>query len=736
MLSNSTSKMSPRVWVWGLALVCVLGVLVPCLPLQAADDAKADATLEKQWGDLLHYINIARPKLAASYGQAILDKADAKDIYLMSVNHLESLNTLRKGAKLDGMKDIVDGLLKKIEEGYTSWQKDPKQIEESISMLGQGLRAYELGRQRIKRSGEYAIPLLIQTLSDPKTPKLLQERIVTMLEDLGRAAVRPYSVALQAKDLTLVGFLANALGRIEYPAALPRLREALLRPDLQDPNNTTRKMIVAAMISCANGDASVVDKSPAELFYQYADEYYQRADSLLPETVENGKAFVWFWDEGTGLAPRAVPQEILCDIYAMRLARLALKYDATFSPAVPLWLSACLRREIDLPKGQTDPLWGKDEQKAEFFALASSPQYLQAVLARALADGNTAIASRVIAIMGKNTGASSLVAPLADGAMPLVSALGYPDKNIRFQAAETLMLAMPTQEFYGCDVVTSLMSDALREEGKKYALVITQDANLRNDAIDAVRGAGFEVIEESDPNQVLASAQKSVGLDAVFIGPKTSAQDVIATFRKQAMYNYLPIVVNQTGPSLRDVAQKDGKIVLIDSETIDAAKVADAMKQAVELAAGQPLSKEQAADWSIRAAHAIQAVGQRDNVIYDIRHTTAALTEALNRDDAALQVAAADALAVVDSPDAQKAIVALALSNADEKVRIAAFQAASRSVRRFGNRCDDAQSKALIDLVTAGGSQPLLEAAAQLLGTMNLPSEKTPALIESTDKID
>lgn len=735
MLSNSTKTLW-RGWVWGLTLVCVLGAL--CLPALAAEDKSdaPEATLDKQWVDLLHYINIARPKLAASYGQAILDKAEAKDIYLLSVNHLESLNTLRKGAELEGMKDIVDSLLKKVEEGYASWQKDPKQIEESIAMLGEGLRAYELGRQRIQRSGEYAIPLLIQTLMDTKTPKILQERIVTMLEDLGKAAVRPYSVALQAKDLTLVGFLANALGRIEYPAALPRLREALLRPDLQDPNNATRKMIVAAMISCANGDASVVEKSPAELFYQYAEQYYQRADSLLPETVEGDKAFVWFWDEGTGLVPRAVPKEILCDIYAMRLARLALKYDPAYSPAVPLWLSACIRREIDLPKGRTDPLWGKDEQKAEFYALASSPQYLQSVLARALTDGNVAIATRVISTMGKNTGAPSLVAPLADGAMPLVSALGYPDKNVRFLAAETLMLAMPTKEFYGYEVVTSLMSDALREEGKKYALVVVQDPEVRNDAVDAVRGAGFEVIEESNLGQILASAQKAVGLDAVFVGPKTPAQTVIETFRKQAMYNYLPIVVNQVGPSLRDVAAKDGKIVLIDSEAIDAAKVTDALKQAVSLAAGKPLTKEQASDWSIRAAKAIQAVGERDNVIYDIRHTTAALAEALRREDAALQVAAADALAVVNTPEAQQAIVALALSNADEKVRIAAFQAASRSVRRFGNRCDDAQARSLVDLVTAGGSQPLLEAAAQLLGTMNLPSEKTPALIESTDKID
>lgn len=734
MLSNPTMKMWPRTGTRGWMLVCLL-CAAGVFPVAAtADDT--EKTLDSQWRDLLHYINIARPNVAASYGQAILDSAADKDIYQMSVKYEDSLMTLRKGAKLEGMKDVVDSLLKKIEQGYESWRKDPRQIEESIAMLGKSLRAYELGRQRIRRSGEYAVPLLIQTLMDPKTPKILSERIVTMLDDLGKDAVRPYSVALQAKDLTLVGYLANALGRIEYPAALPRLREALRRPDLQDPTNTTRKMIVAAMISCAGGDSSVVKKSPAELFYQLGEQYYRRADSLQPQTVDGDKAFVWFWREGTGLVPRPVPEKILCDIYAMRMARLALKYDSAYSPAVPLWLAACIRREIDLPDGQTDPLWGKDQPKAEFYALASSPRYLQAVLARALDDGNVNIAARVIATMGKNTGASSLVAPLADGAMPLVSALGYPDKNVRFLAAETLMLAAPTKEFYGYEVVTSLLGDALREEGKKYALVVAQDANLRNEAVDAVRGAGFEVIEESNLGQLLVAAQKEVGLDAVFVGPNTSAQTVIATFRKQAMYNYLPIVINRSTPSLKTAARKDGKIVLMDSAKIDAAKVAGALKKAVELTAGKPLTKEQASAWAVRAAKAIQTVGQRDNVIYDLRRTTSALAGALQRSNPKLQIAAAEALAGIDTADAQQAIVALALGDGDEKVRIAAFHAASRSVRRFGNRCDDAQTKALVNLVTAGGSQPLLEAAAQLLGTMNLPSEKTPALIESTDKID
>ncbi len=364
MLTNCSTKMLR----YGMATLVALILFLPTPSIRAADDGGEAEVLKEQWGDLLHYINIARPKLAMSFAQALLDnKVSPRQIYLLSVGKPDSLKTLQKGTNLEGMKDVIEKLRAKIEKGYRAWQSDPEQIEESILMMARSLRGYMIGKQRLKESGQHAIPLLIQKLMDDKTPKLLRERIVTMLHELGRDAVRGYSVALKSSDLQLVGFLANALRQIEYPSALPRLREALDRPELKAPTNPTRKFIVAAIIACAGGDRSALSKRPAELFYGLAEKYYDRADSLLPYPRNGGgEAFVWFWREGTGVVARPVPTGILCDIYAMRMSRLALKHDPTFYPAVPLWLSACIRRQIDLPKGANDPLWDKDQPKAEF----------------------------------------------------------------------------------------------------------------------------------------------------------------------------------------------------------------------------------------------------------------------------------------------------------------------------------------------------------------------------------
>lgn len=706
-----------------------------------AGEVDTDMDLTGQWESLLHYINVARPQIARSFAEALLNNPDAqpRDLYMLSVENPESLRVLQKGQSLAELKDPLITLRKKIEEGYQAWRSDPEQIEESIAMMGRSLRGYVVGKQRLQASGEYALPLLIQKLMSSETSEVLRQRIVTMLGEMGRQAVRGYSVALQAKDLKLVSFIANALGEIQYPSALPRLREALHRKDLQDPNNPTRKIILSAILSCSGGDRSALDRPLSELFYELGERYYDRSDSLLPENTEPGEtAFVWFWKEGLGLESRPVPAPILCDVYAMRMSRLAIKYDASFYPAVPLWLSACIRRQIDLPAGATDPLWGQDVPQSSFYALASSPRYLQAVLARALADNNLAIARKVIETMGKTTGAKALVEPIAGGAQPLVSALGYPDRSVRYLAAETLALALPTEPFAGSQNVLTTLNEAIRHRGGKAALVVVLDEARQNDTVDLVRAAGFEVLRVSEPSAVLIEAAKIDGPDVVFLGPEVDHVSLVRRFRAEPIYHYVPFVLHDNAPSLRRFAERDARSVTLDRQTMAPQAIADALDQAIALSAGEPVDAQQAQTWAIRAARAVETIGQRTNVIYDVLRSVDSLAEALQADSPDLQKAAADALAVIQSSQAQQAIVTLALNDqASEDVRIAAFQAASRSVRRFGNETTDDQARAVVEMVSAAKDQgPLNEAAARLLGSMNLTSEKMPELIERTDSMD
>ena len=724
-----------KTFAYGLA---VLVVMLTCGSAWAQTATEESATPADQWSDFLHYIRIARPELAVTYGQAILDaKVPAKDIYLLSIKRPDSGRTLRKGAQLEGLAKMTKDFQVLIEEGYSDWRSDPEQIENSIQMMSGTARGYAIGKQRLVESGEHAIPMLLEKLTADKTPEMIRERIITVLPAMGKYAVRPLSCALQSSNLKLVETLATVLGEIQYPHSLPRLREVLTRKEIK-PDSKTAKIIIAAMVRCSGGNPKLMKASSAELFYLWGTKYYDRAESLLPDArLTDEPALAWFWKE-TYLEARPIPRQILVDVYAMRFARLSLKHDATFSAAVPLWMSACIRRKFDLPAGETDGLWPDAAPQPAFFTLATSPKYLQMTLHDAMDDGDANIARVVIGAMGMNMGASAMVSPLADGSQPLVSALQYPDRSVRFMAAETLALAQPTKNFDGSAAVIYQLSEALRQEGQRYALLVVKDEDVRNTAKSILRDAGFEIIEVKPTDRLVTKATRALAIDVVFVGPKTHPGKAVEELRSLTRFKHIPIVLNRSSVELKQMAREDGKIVLMSQRISEDGKVmVEKVKEATTLAIGKPLTEEQALDWSIRAARAIQAVGSRGSAVYKLSDTVKALTVAMGANSLDLQIAAARAASTIQSAPAQQAVIALAVdAKTDESVRIAAFQAASRSVRQYGSDATNDQANAVIEVVLAKGTHELRQAAAQLLGSMNLASEKTPQLILSTDPID
>jgi len=113
------------------------------------------------------------------------------------------------------------------------------------------------------------------------------------------------------------------------------------------------------------------------------------------------------------------------------------------------------------------------------------------------------------------------------------------------------------------------------------------------------------------------------------------------------------------------------------------------------------------------------------------------LAEVLTTGADEVKVAAAGALAAMDQAEAQRAIAALAVrAEAAEAVRIEAFRAASESVRVFGNQLTEALVEQVIEVVAGDGSLELRDAAAQLLGALNLPSEKIKSLIQAATEAD
>jgi HEAT repeat protein len=699
---------------------------VPATPAASAPATSANGagSLGDNWDNLLHYIKLARPDLAKSYAQAILDaKAPAKDVYMLSMQTPGSQTVLAKGQRLEGMKEPISSLLKIIEAGYQIERGDPDEIKRSIAMLNEGTRAFGIAQERLALSGEFALPLLIQKLgipgNDEKTLSL-REKILTVLPKLGKDAVRGLSEALQTSDPRLQEDLARTLGTIGYPQAAPALKELSIRKGVLDRVATVAR---DALIVVAGAQA--VNESQAQMDNEWAGKYYYQLESIKPDERSETANF-WYWKEGLGLGYTVVPRQILCDLYAMKLARLALAADPTFSAAVPLWLSADIKRQADLPAGAVDPTRPEDQPSPNFYALASSPKYLQPVLSMAIKDGNTAVALSAVQALAKTATAGSLTEPTSGGIQPLVEALTYHDRTVRFNAAMALALALPQNKFTADELVITVLNNALRQTGKKTALVIASVEATRNALKDAVRAAGYEVLDVADSSAALTAARATPGIDIAVISESPAPMETIAALRKDPAMTALGVViVGAENQRLRTFVKSDGKTVI----AADVKDVAPAIEDAAKLAGGKVVAPEESAQWAVQAANAVRLIGLTNNPVYDAKRSIPTLSAALNDERTPVRVAAAKALAVLSPAEAQQALAALALSAAPEDVRIEAFAALSESLRRFGNELKPEQSAAVLEIVNGKNSQPLREAAAQALGAMNLSSDKVKDLI-------
>lgn len=727
-MQKPSSTMCAAALAAALAVTSAGGLAPAQQPPTTAPAVIAEGSLPDLWRNFLHYVVLGRADAVESFGQAILNaKPDPKELYTLWVNTDRSGEKLARARGInEKIAAIADGLTAVINAGAKAVRMDPAEIARWIDMLAGGPREFGIARDKLIHAGEYAVPQMINKLADVKTPQMLRSRLVTVLPRLGKEAVRPLVEALAVKDPALLEVLCGTLGKIGYAHAAPYLKQLVERKDLL---KRTREAALGAIAATAGRNA--LNKPAAEMFYHLAVKYYDRHESVLPDK-RYGTANVWHWQEAQGLKRVIVPRDIFCEIYAMRTARRALELDETFYPAVPLWLAANLRKKANLPAGATDPTQAADRPGPEHFALAAGAKYLQMVLARALRDGELAVAKGAVEALAQTAGAKNLVRPVEGGAPSLVAALGYPVREIRYMAAEVLAEARPQKRFSGWNMVVPVLIQALRQTGTPSVVLAGPDLDQRNKVKDLLRGANMMVFDDEAFGKALQAALDAGGVDRVVVASTIEGPDpagVVAMLRGRAALSRVPVVIvaePMDMPTARRLARGDSLVV-----ALPVGKVDDIAKSFP----GEPgMPAAQAGQWSIRAANCLGMLARSRNPVYELKQAAASLIAALNDKRDKVRIAAAEALAQFGGPAAQQGIVELASNaGAGKDVRLAAYAAAAQSVRLFGNQLAEKQVRDVIAAVMAKGDLEIRQAAAKLLGALNLPSEKIKELIVTAE---
>ena len=114
--------------------------------------------------------------------------------------------------------------------------------------------------------------------------------------------------------------------------------------------------------------------------------------------------------------------------------------------------------------------FGENHANALVYATTAGPEYLHQALARAVNDRNAAVALGAVEALATTAGEKSLMYTLGPS-QPLLQALTFPDRAVRYSAAIAIGNAGPRQEFVESRVAVQNLAEALSRGGQQAASV-------------------------------------------------------------------------------------------------------------------------------------------------------------------------------------------------------------------------------------------------------------------------
>lgn len=419
--------------------------------------ALIDKGTAEAWNDFLHYTTIGDYDLAKGYAQLLL-RSNPDPVKILNLSQenpqgYEFLLRLKDIAPDKELATLAGQILDVIDRGNFILRSDPSTIVAEIKRLSSTERGWLIAVKRLRDAGEYAVPFMLDAIANPERADEF-DNIARALPEIGRDAIRPLAAALQTNNIKVKSQVIIALGKIKYPQALAYLKYVF-------ENDSSTELRKLAGESIQQIDPAALAVPAAQLFYQLSESYYYHAQSLSP-VEDDPNANIWFWDsQQQRLYSEPVNRHYFFELMSMRTCEWALKADANFGPAIGLWIAAFFKAE-SMGVGYMPEYFGPDHAEALFYATTAGVEYLHEALARAVKDKNAFVALGVIKALATTAGEKSLLYRIGTE-QPLIQALSFDNRLVRYSAAIAIAAAGPMEPFVESKLVVANLAEALMQ---------------------------------------------------------------------------------------------------------------------------------------------------------------------------------------------------------------------------------------------------------------------------------
>ena len=700
-------------------------------PVPAANSS-ADPEMKRLAQDFLHLSVVGNQALARDTGLALLKKeTDPKQVLVAFEEAADGRNVqtiLGRNARDPILKEVSAKLSDEIEKGYREVSRDAVRIRADIDRLGDSARAYQNAREHLMAAGEFAVPYYIEYLQQ-NAKRDLHPYIIRVMTEIGRPLLPALVQQLQTTNDPEKLALIQVMGDIGYSLAVPYLK-AVAADDkvLAEVRSAAENALVKIDEKTALGRGTAADS-----FQILAQAYYDGRPSVGPADATEATNPVWFYDKGlNNVVDKRIPTAIWNDVEAMRAAEMALKLENNKAASISLWVAANFRRELRLPAGATDTTRLANTPDATFYALAAGPVYLTPVLAIGLDDRNSPLILKTLSALEATGGTQGTVPVTKESANPLVRAMAYPDRAVRFNAAFALGRANPAKDFPGSFRVVPILCEAITHGTSPHVVLVdpneTNRARLRSILSDmnCVVHAGATLAA------AMSDAAPAASFDAVIIpGPDALRLAELAT----TDYRLTSIPILVTGEqgnldTLNTELAHVGPLYKAIASTIDAPSLQTQLDDMKKSIAVTPIDDAAATGFALTSIGILDTLAIDKQSIYHVTDAIPTLAEALKDPRVDVAIAAGGVLGRLNNATAQKAIAdQIFAEDIDPKLQKALVLSLASSAKVAGNHVDPATIDKLIGLVTSNGDADLRAAAAKVIGALNVQSDQSSKLI-------
>jgi len=441
--------------------------------------------------------------------------------------------------------------------------------------------------------GPFAVPQLLDVIFSTERPIVGSRKVAARiaLKNMGPNGIPPLVVALlNAEDAARIAeFIAENPDARAVPALIAITVDATKPQYLRDAAAEALSMIVAppAPVAAkpAKAKTAAAAKKPgtetlpaarmsaAQAFYLLAQRYYY-ADSALLEIIPDSERVLWRWDPmGKTYAEHLRFQEVPAAAYARIMASETLREGMQQKHSHPDLLELYVANNYMA----LEEAGGPKADVAEILAVrvvneAVGAEYLYMALGRGLKDSNVPLARSCIEAL------ASIGDPRPPRDNTLVTALAYPDKYVRIQAALALVTLSPAGNLGGATEAVRVMAAGLGARIRPRVAILTADGALYQrlgrvvEAADMVAEAQRDSAKAAQRVKELASPVSVLVIDARVEGPRAAA--FVKSLRGDAKSAKLPIIL-LAAPNEVETLRADtiSKVAAVLPLTADAAAV-------------------------------------------------------------------------------------------------------------------------------------------------------------------